>query len=151
MDKDFSKVLKNYTGMWHVYGILRPMLGVTVFLQQMEGLIYFFIFLHIYKHEKTIKPFLTEKSLKGRRRRNALTLMSQVYYYVIEQAFITCVYLIAINEIDPHLPTGTILLLLEFPIRCSVQAMASTETRQVLKTFLKNIKLTAGFEKQHHH
>ena len=89
MDEDFSEVLLSYTisntGASHTHWIV---IGVSVFLQHVEGFIYFVIFLHVYRHEKTVVHLLTEKTLKYRRKQNVLTFNSMFYLYVMEQIYI---------------------------------------------------------------
>ena len=126
---------RSNTKTWPVLLIL----GVTAFLQQVEGFVYFAIFWKVYRHEKTIWPFLTEKSIKSRRKRNALTMMSQVYIYVMELVFISSMLMITANNFEPGIGFP-ILVQIEFAIRNTVQALASSETRGELVSLLRNIR-----------
>ena len=147
-DGDFGEVVRTYsmTNVWMGPGLL---LGVTALLQHVEGLIYIIIFLHIYRQEKTMMPFLTENSRKGRRRRHAMTMTGQVIIYVIEQTFISgSLFLLVASDGTGvsywknlgNYPVGWILVQAEFAIRCTVQALTCTETRQELINLLNGIK-----------
>ena len=140
--RQFTKVLQSYirsnTSAWPV---ALTVLGVTAFLQHLKGFVYLVIFWIIYRHEKTVVPFLTERSIKSRRKRNALSMISQVYIYVMEQACLSGLFLIsATNKTHKIGYWGPILVQLLFASRCTVQALASAEPRQECITLLKKIK-----------
>ena len=114
-------------------------LGAIAVLQLVEGFVYFSIFRHIYRAERSVRPFLTENSIKSRRKRNALTMISQFYSYVMEQAFISTLLLMSFNKVEPGIWLP-ILAQIEFATRNTVQALASSETRQELISLLRNIR-----------
>ena len=122
-------------------------LGITAILQLVEGFVYFSIFRHIYRTEKTVRPFLTEKSIKSRRKRNALTMISQFYIYVMEQAFISTLLLMSVKKIGHPGKLFPILVQTEFATRNTVQALASSETRQELISLLRNIRRMCWFSR----
>ena len=152
-DKDFAEILMTYnmindpTSIWP-----RNIVWTIGFLQPIEGSIYFFIFLHTYRHEKTVWPLLTEKSRQCRRKKNALTMICQFYMYVAEQAFIFGI--IMVSKYATHswrLIWFSTFVQAEFAVRCSVQAMACTETRQELTSLLNKVKQIGvpKMQKQH--
>ena len=112
-------------------GVLHMVQGTCTSLHCVEGIIYIYIFRYIYNQEKTVRPLLSKRSLKIRRKRNALSMISQVYIYVIEQSVIIVAFLLTISKVKPGMWLA-IFAQFEFATRCTVQALASTETRQEL-------------------
>ena len=102
-------------------------------LQPIEGFIYCVIFWHVYRHEETVKPLLTEKSFRCRRKRNVLTMVCQFYIYVFKLAF-TIGLLLIVQATEPswHQVWFGIFVQTEFAVRCTVQALASSEARKEL-------------------
>ena len=140
----FAEVIRDYT--MTRLGLVQMIIGTTAVLQLVEGFVYFSIFRHIYRAERSVRPFLTEKSIKSRRKRNALTMMSQFYNYVMEQAFISSLLLISVNKVEPGIWLP-ILAQIEFATRNTVQALASSETRQELISLLRNIRRMCWFSR----
>ena len=136
-NEQFVKVIRDYTKTRT--GLFQMILGATASLQLAEGFIYFSIFRYIYRMEKTVWPLLTEKSIKCRRQHNALTMISQFYIYVMEQVFVSTWLLMTVNKVEPEI-WMPILIQIEFTTRNTVQALASSETRQELISLLRNIK-----------
>ena len=136
-NKQFAEVYRDYTRPRP--GLVQMILGAIAVLQLVEGFVYFSIFRHIYRVERSVRPFLTERSIKSRRKRNALTMMSQFYSYVMEQAFISSLLLISVNKVENGMWLP-ILVQIEFATRNTVQALASSETRQELISLLRNIR-----------
>ena len=143
----FVEVIRDYTSRTTSWpGLAQMIFGATAVLQLVEGFVYFSIFRHIYRAERSVRPFLTERSIKSRRKRNALTMMSQFYNYVMEQAFISSLLLISVNKVELGIWLP-ILGQIEFATRNTVQALASSETRQELISLLRNIRQMCWFSR----
>lgn len=133
-DEEFTHVLTLYTNRkWPVHLVV---FATAAVLQHMEGVIYFDIFLYIYKHDKTVSAFLIEKQVKRRRKRNALTMSSQIYGYLMEQFLIYALILIAFPPSKTEVMAIALLRHADFAIRCSLQALACCETRKELKSLI---------------
>ena len=128
--EQFAEIMMDYTrSSW--LGVLHMVLGTTTSLHCVEGIIYIYIFRNIYKQENTVRPLLSEKSFKTRRKRSALSMISQVYIYIIEQVLLIVSFLLTISKVKPGIWLATFMQF-EFATRCTVQALASAETRQEL-------------------
>ena len=77
-------------------------------------------------------------------------MISQVYIYMMEQACIIGFFLLVVTNKTPLLGNWIpILVQLQFASRCTVQALASTETRQELISLLRNMKRIFGLQLHH--
>ena len=143
--EQFAEIMMDYTRSTWV-GAFHLVLATITSLNCVEGIIYIFIFRYIYQQEKTVRPLLSEISLKIRRKRNAVSMISQVYIYVIEQLWIIVAFLLTISKVKPGI-WFAIFIQFEFATRCTVQALASTETRQELVFLIGYIKQILKFGK----
>ena len=130
--------------------LVQLVLGSPALMQQVEGVIYCVIFWDVYTTEKNISPFLLEKSVKNRRKRNVLNMISQFYTYIIEQLYIGVLVLIVswVTQSWQRWAWFNIFVQAEFAIRCTVQAVGNSETRQEFTCILKKIKQIIGFGRQ---
>ena len=142
--EQFAEIMMDYTRSTWV-GAFHLVLATITSLNCVEGIIYIFIFRYIYQQEKTVRPLLSEISLKIRRKRNAVSMISQVYIYVIEQLWIIVAFLLTISKVKPGI-WFAIFIQFEFATRCTVQALASAETRQELFFLIEYIKRIFMFE-----
>ena len=86
-----------------------------------------------------------------------MTMTGQVITYVIEQTFVSGILFLLVASDGTgvsywknlgNYPVGWILVQAEFAIRCTVQALTCTETRQELINLLNGIKQIGCFLKQ---
>ena len=143
--EQFAEIMMDYTrSTW--LGPIYMVQGTTASLHCVEGIIYIYIFWYIYEQERTVRPMLSEKLFKIRRKRNALSMISQFYIYVIEQMLMFIIFMMTVSKVKPGIWLA-IAVQFEFTTRCSVQALASAETRQEFIFLIGYIKRISKADK----
>ena len=75
-----------------------------------------------------------------------MSMISQVYIYVIEQMLMIIIFMMTVSEVKPGIWLP-IFAQFEFATRCTVQALASAETRQELIFLIGYIKIISMRDK----